>query len=341
MRKNVGLLLLAIVLGVGGLVAYAISKFTAGFVVVVFTAAGLFGCIAVLVFLARRVRRPVRIAGVVAITLLAVVLGTYLVLVPLIYFFQDTIAYQTSTFFQPRGISEAEAQALTAADVEAIDLATADGARLRGWLVHNSQAARAPLVIFFDGSGSVTSDMLPYVRQLDGWSVALVNYRGFAPSTGTPSQANAFADATQLYDTLARRPDIDPDRIVPMGYSLGSSVATYLAAERPVAATVLVSPFDAITLIGFKPDGLYAPLGGIMHRYFDSMARAPNIKTPLLTLVGAADPVVAPARSQALVDRWGGAAVVKTYEGEDHSLLLHANSSWNEIAAFLRQILQD
>lgn len=341
MRKNVGLLLLAIVLGVGGLVAYAISKFTAGFVVVVFTAAGLLGCITVLVFLARRVRRPVRIAGVVAITLLAVVLGTYLVLVPLIYFFQDTIANQTSTFFQPRGISEAEAQALTAADVEAIDLATADGARLRGWLVHNSQAARAPLVIFFDGSGSVTSDMLPYVRQLDGWSVALVNYRGFAPSTGTPSQANAFADATLLYDTLARRPDIDPDRIVPMGYSLGSSVATYLAAERPVAATVLVSPFDAITLIGFKPDGLYAPLGGIMHRYFDSMARAPNIKTPLLTLVGAADPVVAPARSQALVDRWGGAAVVKTYEGEDHSLLLHANSSWNEIAAFLRQILQD
>ncbi len=136
-------------------------------------------------------------------------------------------------------------------------------------------------------------------------------------------------------------PDIDPDRIVPMGYSLGTGVATYLAAVRPVAATVLVSPFDAMTLIGLKTDGLYAPLRGLMHRYFDSAARAPNIKTSLLTLVGAADPVIAPARSQALVDRWGGAAVVKTYEGKDHSLLLHANSSWNDIAAFLQPILQD
>jgi hypothetical protein len=177
--------------------------------------------------------------------------------------------------------------------------------------------------------------MIPYVRALDGWSVALVNYRGFGQSTGTPSHARALADAALIYDALTQRPDLDPGRVVAMGYSLGTGVAVDLSAQRPVAGTVLVAPYDSMSLIGLKQSPLFAPLSGIMHRYFDSMARAPSISTPLLALIGTSDTAVPPALSKRLVAAWGGGAIVEVYEGENHDLLLHDNNSWSDIATFL------
>lgn len=207
--------------------------------------------------------------------------------------------------------------------------------------MRNTDVGRAPLVSYFDGSGSLTSDMIPYVRRLTGWSVALVNYRGFSPSTGTPSQERAFADATSIYDMLVQRPDIDSDRIVAMGYSLGTGIAVYLAEQRPVVGTILAAPYDYQTLIGLKQEPLYAPLAGIMKPYFDSIGRAPDIRSPLLCLIGAADPVIPPERSLRLVSQWGGETVVKSCPGEDHSLLRHENSSWDDISAFLASVAED
>jgi pimeloyl-ACP methyl ester carboxylesterase len=276
----------------------------------------------------------------VALSLLAVLAGSYLILFLLVFFFQDTIANQTSSFFQPKALSPEAAQARAASDVEDLELTTPDGARLRGWLVKNSTEPRAPLLIYFEGSGSDSSKMIPLVRALDGWSVALINYRGFGQSEGTPSHANALADATFIYDTLTQRSDIDADHVVAMGYSLGTGVATHLSEQRPTAGTVLVAPYDSLTLIGLRRPPLYAPLLGILHRYFDSISRAPEIKTPLLVLVGSADSVFPPELSQKLAGQWGGAVEVKTYPGEDHDLLLHPNSSWADIAAFLQTLKQ-
>ena len=340
-RTSLCLQIICVLLGVMGLVAYAISKFSSGKAVVIVTAVGVLGCLGTLIALAVRAKRFGRIVGRVASTLIAVVLGMYLVLFGLIYFFQDTIANEANAFFQPRGISAEVAQALMADDVEALDFVTPDGARLAGWLVRNTDVANAPLVIFFDGSGSETWRAIPYARKLAGWSVALVNYRGFGPSTGTPSQAHAFADATLIYDTLAQRPDVDPNRIVAMGYSLGTGVAVHLAAQRPVAGTILVAPYDSQSLIGLKQSPIFAPLAGIMHRYFDSLSAAPGIHSPLLCLIGAADSVVPPALSLKLAGSWGGETEVKTYAGEDHNLLLHENSSWADISAFLASVAED
>jgi pimeloyl-ACP methyl ester carboxylesterase len=334
-RKLIRLQLACVLLGITGLLAYAISKFSSGKVIVIVTAAGILGFMAALVILTIRLRRFGLIVRAIAGTLLAVVVGTYLILFPLIYFFQDAIADGTRAFFQPRGISAEAARALVTDNVEAIDIATPDGARLAGWLVRNTDVANAPLVIFFDGSGSETWRAIPYARKLAGWSVALVNYRGFGPSTGTPSQAHAFADATLIYDTLAQRPDVDPNRIVAMGYSLGTGVAVHLAAQRPVAGTILVAPYDSQSLIGLKQSPIFAPLAGIMHRYFDSLSAAPGIHSPLLCLIGAADSAVPPALSLKLAGSWGGEREVKSYPGEDHNLLLHDNSSWADIMAFL------
>jgi pimeloyl-ACP methyl ester carboxylesterase len=173
------------------------------------------------------------------------------------------------------------------------------------------------------------------------WSVALINYRGFGLSEGTPTQSNVLADALFIYDTLATRTDMDASHVVAMGYSLGTGVAVYLSDQRPVAGTILASPYDYWTLIGLKHTPLYAPLEGIMKPYFDSISRAPGIRTPLLSLMGAEDETVPPALSQKLIDSWGGKVTVIQYPGEDHGLLFHNNNSWKDIGNFLQGIRQE
>ena len=337
-QSDLRLQIICIVLGITGLVAYAVSKFSSGIITVILTAAGILGFIVTLLLLAVRLRRPGSILRAVAVSLASVIAGTYLVLFGLIFFFQDAIADQTSSFFQPKTISVEAAQALISSNVSAINLTTPDGTRLHGWLVRNSSAARTPLVIYFEGSGSEVSKMIPLAKILNGWSVALVNYRGFGLSEGVPSQANAFADALTIYDSLVRRADLDPTRVVAMGYSQGTGVAVYLSAQRPISATILVSPFDRMTLIGLKQSILFNPLSGMMKFYFDSISRAPGIHDPLLCLIGSVDTTVPPEYSRRLVSQWGGTTRTIEYPGEDHSLLLHPNSSWTDILDFLNNL---
>jgi pimeloyl-ACP methyl ester carboxylesterase len=338
LKRELPLLLIGTFLGLTGLLAYAASKFTPGKMVVIVAAAGILGFIAAFVFLAARLRDIRSILISAGLSILAIVVGGFLILFTFIFFFQDAVANRTSSFFQPRRILVETAQELTAPDVIPLDLTTPDGIHLRGWLVWNSAGEKTPLVIYFGGSGSESSEMIPMARQLEGWSVALVNYRGFGQSEGTPTHEDTLSDARLLYDELAARPDIDSSQVVAMGYSLGTGVAVQLAEQRPVAGTILVSPYDHWSLIGLNKSPLYAPLSGIMKPYFDSISLAPDIHSPVLFLIGAEDAVVPSDLSIKLAGSWGGKTTVKEYPGEDHGLLFHENNSWEDIERFLHSL---
>ena len=327
-----------IFLGIAGMAAYAASKFVSGRIIVLVTVAGVVGFMLTLAFLAWHQKSVKRFIISAAISLVAVVAGTYLILFLFLLFFQDAVANHTSIFFQPQSIAEAEARAVVVTGVEPFEVTTSDGLVLKGWLAKNSSKAKSPLVIYFGGSGSEASQMIPYTKNLRGWSVALVNYRGFGLNAGTPGQADVLADATRIYDALATRTDIDAMRIVSMGYSLGTGVAVHLASQRPVAGVILAAPYDSLTIIGVKQTPLYKPLSGIMKRYFDSASIAPQITAPLFCLVGGQDQAIPPELSMKLVDLWGGTARVEIYEGEDHDFLIHENSSWDDILSFLEEL---
>lgn len=337
-RTELTLLIICISLGTIGLVAYAASKFTSGRLVVVITGLGLLGFIATLILLAVRLKRFREIIPAIGISLGSMIIVTYFILFSFVFFFQDAVANKTSSFFQPKAISVEAAQSLTSPGVSAIDLTASDGIHLRGWLVRNSTESQTPLLIYFGGSGSESSEMIPFAQGLDGWSVALINYRGFGLSDGTPTQSNVLADALFIYDHLSIRSDIDSDYVVTMGYSLGTGVAVYLSSQRPVAGTILAAPYDTWTLIGVKQSPLYAPLSGIMKHYFDSIALAPQINNPMLCLTGSNDTAISPALSNRLTGAWGGEVTSIEYPGEDHGLLYHSNNSSADIADFLGEV---
>ncbi len=119
-------------------------------------------------------------------------------------------------------------------------------------------------MIYFGGNGEEVSWLVPEFSRVPDWAALLVNYRGYGLSEGQPSETKLYRDALALYDRATRRPDIDSGRVIVMGRSLGTGVATYLASQRPVAGVVLISPYDSLVQVAreaypFLPVNLLAP----------------------------------------------------------------------------------
>jgi len=219
--------------------------------------------------------------------------------------------------------------------VEALAFEREEGVKLRGWFVAAANP-RAPLVIFYGGNAEELSWQMTEPWPVD-WSLALVNYRGYGESGGKPSEAALFGDALAVFDALARRPDVDASRIVLVGRSLGSGVATYVAAERPVTAVVLISPYDSMTAIA-RRHYPWLPVGLLLKHPFDSASRAPHIRAPLLAIAGEGDRIIPPSHSRRLVEAWAGPKRFVELRDADHNDLSGAPQFWPTVDAFLREV---
>ena len=171
---------------------------------------------------------------------------------------------------------------------------------------------------------------------LADWAALLVNYRGYGLSLGQPSETMLCRDALALYDRATRRPDIDSGRVIVIGRSLGTGVATYLASQRPVAGVVLISPYDSLVQVAREAYS-FLPVNLLLRHRFDSAARAPSIRAPLLALVAARDEVIRPERSRQLVQAWGGPARFEVLGGVDHNTIHSHSDYWRLIVAFLAE----
>ena len=194
-----------------------------------------------------------------------------------------------------------------------------DGARLHGWLRRGTGGAgRRGLVIYFGGNAEEVSGQVLDADAVAPWSLAAFNYRGYGLSEGRPSETALVADALVVYDRLAAREDIDPDRIVVFGRSLGSGVAVPLAAARPVRGVVLVSPFDSLRSVG-RRHYPFVPVSLLLRHPFDSLAHAPSLEAPLLVIAGERDRIIPAPHSKRLLEAWTGAKRWVLLPGADHN----------------------
>ena len=245
----------------------------------------------------------------------------------LIYFLQERL------IFFPQPLTQDPLKANTGAAIEEVALVATDAVRLHGWLVKATPTpAPAPLLLYFGGNAEEVSWLASTAGRYAGWSLLIFNYRGYGRSEGKPGEAELFADALQIYDYAAKR--AQGGRVAVMGRSLGSGVAVYLAAQRPVAGAILVSPYDSIESVA---QGVYPflPISLMLKHRFDSLSRAPGIKVPLLCLVASGDRVIPRPHSERLYAAWGGPKQWREIRPADHDSLAGEPAYWESIAAFL------
>jgi hypothetical protein len=236
----------------------------------------------------------------------------------------------------PARIGPEQARAVSqrhAAHAEEFRVETIEGVTLHGWLARGAGSAPRPLVIYFGGNAEEVSWLLDRIDAFAGWTVALINYRGYGRSEGRPSQRALFADALAVYDRLVQRPDVDQRRIVAMGRSLGSGIAVHLASQRPLAGVILVSPFDSATAVArshypLLPDWVLGSL-------YNSAAVAARIVVPLQMIVAEDDDVIPPVHSRRLYEVWGGTKQSVSIAGAGHNDLHLQAVYWRTILEFL------
>ncbi|KAJ4165163.1 hypothetical protein LMH87_006809 [Akanthomyces muscarius] len=129
------------------------------------------------------------------------------------------------------------------------------------------------LVISFHGNaGHVAQGMRPEtfhaLTDAGSYHVLSFDYRGFGYSTGVPSEAGLIQDGFTLVEWAMNVAGVPPSRIVILGQSLGTAVASAVAEKYSgkgveFAGIVLVAGFsDLATMIGgYRMGGLVPLLG--------------------------------------------------------------------------------
>lgn len=182
-----------------------------------------------------------------------------------------------------------------------IHFVTASG-RGEAWFMLPSlrnRGERHPVVICFHGNGEV-ADFLPgqfegFVKM--GMGVLLVEYPGYGRSPGNPTEESITETAVAAYDALLHREEVDPERIVIFGRSLGGGAACALAARRPSSALILQSTFTSTRPFARA----YLAPGFLMRDVFDNAAVVARYRQPLLLFHGSRDTIVPPKHSRLLL----------------------------------------
>jgi len=245
------------------------------------------------------------IGGVLIAVLVAVpVLGLWLVQRRLIYF-PDR--------------SPVPAAAAVLAGGEDVVLETSDGLRLGAWLVMPVRPGRVAVLIAPGNAGS-RRDRVPLARALAdvGFTVLLMDYRGYGGNPGHPSQSGIARDVRAAQGYLTATAGFTPNHTIYYGESLGAAVVTELATLYPPAGLVLRSPFTDLAAVG-RHHYPIVPVRAMLRDRYPLVDLIDQVTAPTVVIYGTADSIVPPGQSRAVAARAGGPTRVIPVDGADHN----------------------
>lgn len=151
-------------------------------------------------------------------------------------------------------------------------------------------APKAPALLFAHGNGELIDEWPQAFEQPRQWGLAvlLVEYPGYGRSEGKPSQRTVTRTMVAAYDWLARHAEIDANRIIGHGRSLGGGAICALSTQRPLAALLLESTFTSIRTFT-RRFGLFGPL---TRDPYDNLAAVQRYSGPVLIYHGTRDTLV-------------------------------------------------
>lgn len=180
-----------------------------------------------------------------------------------------------------------------------VTISASDGTQIAAIWLPPSQASQASALtlLFCHGNGEDLGHNVEFIQHLHtlGFGVLAWDYRGYGQTGGSPSEALLFSDSLAVYDFLTTQQKIAPQTIVPLGRSLGSGVAAYIAEQRTVGGLILESAFTS----SFK---VLLPYLWFPNDQFVTRKRLPHIHVPVLIIHGTDDTLIRLKHGKQLYD---------------------------------------
>jgi len=212
-----------------------------------------------------------------------------------------------------------------------VRFASVDGTQLNGWFIP-ARGKRHGTIAYFHGNTKNISGHLRYVEWLPdhGYDVFLFDYRGYGQSAGSPDPRGVHDDCVAALAYLRSRTDVDQERIVVFGQSLGGNYALSALADAPhrgIRAAVVEGAFASHREIAQdKMTGYPLPealrswlvqfLIGDRFDAFSALKRIDDI--PVLLIHGSDDEVVPYRHAQLLYSIAQGQRELWTVPGGRH-----------------------
>ncbi|CAF0784717.1 unnamed protein product [Brachionus calyciflorus] len=197
---------------------------------------------------------------------------------------------------------------------EKVDIITSDSIRLHSYLIkqQNDIALNVPTLVMFHGNAGNIGQRLciaHYIYHYCVCNILLVEYRGYGLSEGTPSENGFYKDAEASINHLLSRNDINTNKIIPYGQSIGGAVVVDLARKfnDKLHAFIVENTFTSLPEIGKE---LFGSIPGIFYvpeiffkNQYQSIKKIKDITIPGLFISGLSDTMIPPRMMQSLFDR--------------------------------------
>ncbi len=159
--------------------------------------------------------------------------------------------------------------------------------RLLAWYLPAEEGR--PILAYFHGNGGNLATRIPRFRRADrvGRGILMVEYPGYGGNPCHPTE-QGFADAAVAAMAFLDGQGIEHRRTVVYSESIGTGVATRVAAGRDIAALVLEAPFSSAIAIAERLHP-WLPVRLLMLDQFEQASRIRSVQAPILILQGSRD----------------------------------------------------
>ena len=222
-------------------------------------------------------------------------------------------------------------------DFEEVYFSAADGVRLHGWFVPGE--GEKTLVWFHGNAGNIGSrvDHLAGFHSRLGVNVFIFDYRGYGRSDGSPSEKGTYLDADGALAHLRSRGDVDPQKLVLYGKSVGSAVAVEAATRNEAYALILETPFTSIQAMAKRHYPFLPGVGALVRTKYDSLSKMKDIHSPVMVVHGDRDEIAQFDMGRELFQAANPPKRFHTVEGAGHNdtYLVGGATYFDALASFL------
>ena len=214
--------------------------------------------------------------------IISILLGLYILVCGLMFAFQERLIFfpqkldkeHTFSFSQP---------------FEEVNIQTDDQKVLHG-LLFKANGSKGLIFYLHGNAGSLDAwggVAETYIRLQ--YDVFLLDYRGYGKSDGTiGNEAQLFQDVQVAYNEMLKR--YDENRIVVLGYSIGTGPATKLASTNHPKLLILQAPYYSLTDV-VKHTFPFVP-GFLLKYKLETYKYIKDCKMPVVLIHGDQDEVI-------------------------------------------------
>jgi len=204
------------------------------------------------------------------------------------------------------------------------------------------------VMIYFHGNAEVLEDEVdqevPVFRKT-GANLLMVDFRGYGRSSPLRTNgASAIEDAVAAMRYLQQERGVAVSDVVICGWSIGSAVATQLAAVTPGArGLVLISPISSVADVANRDWRFRYPLRPAQlflgANRLDTAGKIGAIHMPLLILAGSMDDLAEPWMAHKIYDRANEPKSLQFIEGAGHTDIMEGGDGTLErrLTAFINR----